>query len=84
MTITVRFFAALREKVGVAVVRVESGPESDLAQVLTMLRGRLSHEAFSALSAANVRVAVNKEFIEGGCVLRDGDEVAFMPPITGG
>jgi len=40
--------------------------------------------AFAALSAPNVRIAVNKEFVEGGCTLRDGDEVAFMPPITGG
>ena len=28
--------------------------------------------------------AVNQAFVERGAALRDGDEVAFMPPVSGG
>jgi molybdopterin converting factor small subunit len=31
-----------------------------------------------------IRVAVNQQFAEPNVVLRDGDEVAFLPPISGG
>jgi sulfur-carrier protein len=81
--IKVRFFAALREKVGrdSLDVRTRGG---DLMDLLEHLRSLVNDAAFAALSAPNVRIAVNKEFVEGGFTLRDGDEVAFMPPITGG
>lgn len=83
MMIKVRFFAALREKVGRDSLDVPI-LGSDLIDLLEPLRGLVSEAAFAALSAPDVRIAVNKEFVEGGCILRDGDEVAFMPPITGG
>jgi molybdopterin converting factor small subunit len=28
--------------------------------------------------------AVNREYAEGDTALRDGDEVAFLPPVAGG
>jgi molybdopterin synthase sulfur carrier subunit len=83
MMIKVRFFAALREKVGRDSLDVHM-QGSDLMDLLEPLRGLVSEVAFAALNAPNVRIAVNREFVEGGCTLRDGDEVAFMPPITGG
>ena len=36
------------------------------------------------LMAASVRIAVNDEMILGNRVLDDGDEVAFLPPMSGG
>jgi molybdopterin converting factor subunit 1 len=84
MTIEVRFFAALREAVGRDSFEVRTPAGGDLMELLETLREQLGVTAFEALRAPNVRIAVNKEFVEGGCVLRDGDEVAFMPPITGG
>ena len=40
---------------------------------------------YAALTAENVRIAVNQEFIDGEAAeLRSGDEVAFLPPVTGG
>jgi molybdopterin synthase sulfur carrier subunit len=81
--IKVRFFAALREKVGCGSldVRMQAG---DLMDLLEPLRGMVDAASFAALTAPNVRIAVNREFVEETCTLRDGDEVAFMPPITGG
>ncbi len=83
MKIKVRFFAALREAAGCEALDV-SVPRGDVIDLLDALRVRLDSAAFEALRAPNVRIAVNQEFIEGRCALGDGDEVAFMPPITGG
>ena len=40
--------------------------------------GRFRHEQ------ENVRIAVNQSLISGECALAAGDEVAFLPPVTGG
>eukprot|EP00959_Pyramimonas_sp_CCMP1952_P342603 7177815-Pyramimonas_sp.AAC.1 len=32
----------------------------------------------------NIVIAVNQEYLEGTVTLKDGDEVAFIPPISGG
>lgn len=37
-----------------------------------------------AAAAPELRVAVNKKYITDSIVLRDGDEVALLPPISGG
>jgi molybdopterin synthase sulfur carrier subunit len=74
MTITVKFFASLRETVG----RDECRLEAATAQ-----------EAWNAATAGrtvppNTIVAVNMEYADMAHVLQDGDEVAFFPPVTGG
>jgi molybdopterin converting factor subunit 1 len=84
MAINVRFFAALREQVGRDSIEVRASGCSDIVGLLAGIRVQLGDRAFAALTAPNVRVAVNREFATGDCAVRDGDEVAFMPPITGG
>lgn len=84
MAINVRFFAALRERVGRDSVPVEVNCEMDLRGLVVLLGRRFGQDFAAALSAPNIRIAVNQEFVSGTLVLRDGDEVAFMPPITGG
>ncbi|MGB1686261.1 MAG: MoaD/ThiS family protein [Pseudomonadales bacterium] len=37
-----------------------------------------------ALTAENVRVAVNQELVKGNPRVKPGDEIAFFPPVTGG
>ena len=38
----------------------------------------------AVVGAENVKVAVNQALISGPIVLTDGDEIAFLPPVTGG
>ena len=52
--------------------------------VLEHLSRDLSAVALAALQAENVRVAVNQSFLSAGELIQPGDEVAFMPPVTGG
>jgi molybdopterin synthase sulfur carrier subunit len=83
--IAVRFFASLRDAVGLAEVSL-APPElpSDLDALLGLLRHRLDGEAYAAITAVAVRIAVNQTLVEGNITLGLGDEVAFLPPVTGG
>lgn len=81
MTVQVLFFASLRERVK----RSEaSWPLADGATVAA-LWGALVEEfpAIEAMTGA-VRFAVNREYVDRDHVLADGDEVAVIPPVSGG
>jgi molybdopterin converting factor subunit 1 len=80
--ITIKLFAILKEKAGCADVQVNSG-----ARTVTELLGQLTQElpALSeAVSSKAVLVSVNQEFVKQDAPVKDGDEVALMPPFSGG
>lgn len=77
MHIQVRFFAGLRERLGVAQLELSLPEGATVAQVW--------EQAVSGESLpANVLAARNMEYVDLSCRLADGDEVAFFPPVTGG
>lgn len=84
MTIRVRFFAAVRDAVGCDSFEITLPDRTDVAGVVAVIRARCGDAAHAAVTGENVRVAVNREFVDGPRHVRDGDEIAFMPPITGG
>ena len=76
-----RLFARLREIAGapdVSVVLPEAATVQDAWQALA---GR-----FPALAAyaGSVSCAVNEDYARMNAALKDGDEVAFLPPVSGG
>ena len=81
--VTVRFFASLREAVGAESMALEV-EEATLAGVRTKLAAQLAPQQFDALAAEGVQVAVNQVIVAGDAALEAGDEVAFLPPVTGG
>ena len=83
MLVTVRFFASLREAVGCESMRLEIAAAS-MAGVHAALAGALTATQREALTAPGVRVAVNQSMASGDAALEAGDEVAFLPPVTGG
>ena len=83
-TVDILYLAALREAVGVERHRCEAARLSD---VFDWLRTNLEADAWRAVCAENVRIAINQELVnnaDGQWALADGDEVAFLPPVTGG
>ena len=74
MKITVRLFAGLRERAGVARLDVEGVERVD--DVWAKLD--LGDEP------AGLLYAVNRAYVDRGAALRDGDEVALIPPVSGG
>jgi sulfur-carrier protein len=77
MSIKVRYFASLGERVGRS--------ESDLAysQALTVQDVWLLDTAGQPVPA-NMLASVNMEYAALDAHVQDGDEVAFFPPVTGG
>lgn len=79
------FLAKLREDLGTA-EELLTLPES--VTTVGALRTHLAARggAWSAALAAGraVRVAVNHDMAVAATALRDGDEIAFLPPVTGG
>jgi molybdopterin converting factor subunit 1 len=81
MTVTVLFFAHYQDVAGAheRSVSLEDGATvTDLAGALSERHPRLE----GLLSYA--RVAVNADHADAATVLHDGDEVALMPPMSGG
>ena len=75
-TITVRYFASLRERMGRGEDQVEAAGLICVADVWS----RVSADPLPA----NTLVAINQEYAAPGSPVQAGDEVAFFPPVTGG
>jgi molybdopterin synthase catalytic subunit/molybdopterin converting factor small subunit len=76
MRVSVRLFAGLRERAGTARLELELADAARADEVWPLLG--LGAEPPGLL------LAVNREYVERGRVLRDGDEVALIPPVSGG
>ena len=80
--ITVRLFAILKDKAGRSELRMNDTPPT-VAALLTRIT-----EEYPALSGSavpgRIMVSINHEFVKPEAPLRDGDEVALMPPFSGG
>ena len=63
-------------------VNLPQGSRSD--DVSDALKDHLSSDAIAAVNADEVKMAVNQVILRANQNLNEGDEVAFMPPITGG
>jgi MoaE-MoaD fusion protein len=81
IAVRVRLFARLRELAGTETESLELPPGSTLADVYDALRR--NHPALQAEHSA-VRAALNQEFKDWSAEVADGDEVAFIPPVSGG
>lgn len=77
MSIQVKFFASLRERFDQNDTSIAAGPSQTVQDVW---RAVLGEQAMPA----NILMAVNMEYVDAGQVVKDGDEVAFFPPVTGG
>ena len=77
MSIQVKFFASLRE-------RLKQHDTSIDAQSARTVRDVWSAVVGEQPMPANLLIAVNMEYVTPEQTVRDGDEVAFFPPVTGG
>jgi len=77
MKVKVKFFASLREQVGIEGATVEVGSGATAADVWRQAVGEKP-------MPSNLLVAVNMDYSEPEHRIEEGDEVAFFPPVTGG
>jgi len=77
--VRVLFFAYLRERCGVREVSVEIQSGAVVADLWDALRAR-----YPALEGQRLRFAVNQEYVDNGRTLHENDELALIPPVSGG
>lgn len=83
MTVQVRYFAWLRERIGEASESVETTAET-VGDLVVELRNREARYALAFSDLASVRVAVDHQLADLEAPLAGVREVAFFPPMTGG
>ena len=76
MTISVLFFASLREQLGIDATTVDAAGLNNVRDLWNAVSDRPLDDT--------ILVAVNKSYADLNHQIFDGDEVAFFPPITGG
>ncbi len=81
MRISLLYFAAARERAGTSRETLEL-PEGATAGA-ALLAACEKHPALTAI-AEKLRLAVDREFAPAHALLRDGAELALIPPVSGG
>ena len=81
MRVTVRLFARLRDIAGASELSRDLAPGATIGDVWRQLAGE-----FPELSQyeRSISSAVNAEYARMDHVIGDGDEIAFLPPVSGG
>lgn len=79
MRVRVRLFASYREAAGTGLLELDLPAQSRVLDVLTVLEQR-----FPSLSASQGLVALNQDYVARDAVIQAGDEVALIPPVSGG
>ena len=77
MSIKVKFFARMRDEAGRGDGEVNFVEGISIAELWSQLVDAVPYPE-------SVMIAVNMEYVSGEPHLKDGDEVAFFPPVTGG
>jgi molybdopterin converting factor subunit 1 len=81
--VTVRLFASFREAAGSDTIEIAADAPTTVAAVRDELVRR--HPSLAGPFAGGVVLAVvNRKYATGETQVADGDEVAFLPPVSGG
>jgi sulfur-carrier protein len=78
MQVSVKYFASLREVMGEASSSIDIEEGVSVSSLWETLIEKKNVEF------DNVMMAVNMEYVKPGHQLKEKDEVAFFPPVTGG
>src|SRR5215218_1658657 len=74
MLVSVRLFAGLRERAGAARVEVELPEQATVGDLLAAME----------LAPRSCVAAINREYADAAAPIAPGDEVALVPPVSGG
>ena len=77
MVIVVKYFASISDAVGKTSEKVVLQQEMTVGELWTDVSTNIKY-------AGKVMTAVNHEYVDENYLLRNEDEVAFFPPVTGG
>jgi len=85
MKLELRFYASLRESLGLSSESITAPAEvKTIADLRSYLAQRGNPWAEVLASSRVIRCALNQEMVSDATQLVEGAEVAFFPPVTGG
>lgn len=82
MTVEVRLFAILRERAGRDRIAVELAPGATVADAIAAIAAEPA--LAGVIERLPVTMAVNRDYASADTELRGGDELALIPPVSGG
>jgi molybdopterin synthase sulfur carrier subunit len=85
VSIKVRYFAWVRERVGLAEEEIE--PPAGIAtvgQLVTWLAGRGEQYGYAFENPKVIRAAIDRSHVRADAKIEGASEIAFFPPMTGG
>jgi len=81
MGIQVKFFASMRDLIG---DDREIDAQLIKQQAINTIDDLWNYCANGKERPVNVLIALNMDYVDARANIKDGDEVAFFPPVTGG
>jgi molybdopterin converting factor subunit 1 len=79
MRVRVLYFGVLKDVMGRGRAEMELEDGASVTELLEIHRGMAGAGVWDSIA-----VAVNQEYARAGDLLKDGDEVALLPPVSGG
>lgn len=79
-SVTIKFFGPAKDWAGIDAADWDIAPGDTVGQIA----GRLAESFPSLGTASGLRLAVNRAYVALDHVLKDGDEIAVIPPVSGG
>jgi MoaD family protein len=83
VTVKVRFFAVLKSLVGKSELSLDIEEGSTFEQILGKLKAEFP-PLDQIMKEGKILISVNQDVVEAEYLLKDGDEIAFLPPFAGG
>jgi sulfur-carrier protein len=85
MTVTLRYFAWIRERIGRSEERLDLPPElATIADLIGWLKGKGPEYEAAFERAEVIRAAIDQAHVTRTTAIAGAREIAFFPPVTGG
>ena len=81
--ITVKYFASLRSVAGKEEEQFSMGSETTLEKLSEEI-SKTAPKLGEMIRGNKIIVSVNMDVVQSGAVIKDGDEIALLPPFSGG
>ena len=81
--VTVKFFASFKEKIGKPEIKLSTKGAATLENVIEALETKIPGLK-KLIEEGNAVVALNEEIAAKNAVVKESDEIAIFPPVSGG